>query len=273
MPNQDGLRATSFSSGPGLDPEDMSAVDFSDQALQVHLIQADAQLPGADYYQVLRWIHNAILPDTYIEIGVREGASLRAARPETLCIGIDPAAQTTLPVGSNVQLFALTSDLFFANHTSGVLSKQGHFDLAFIDGLHLFEQALRDFINLERYATPRSVVMIHDCLPLDAVTSSRTRRTQFYSGDTWKLVPALIAYRPDLRVRIIATPPTGLCLVSNCDRESTVLERRYDEIVNTYLPLTFDQYLTLRSSFPALVENSPQAVSQCVSALRTSAER
>jgi hypothetical protein len=64
------------------------------------------------------------------------------------------------------------------------------FSLAFIDGLHLFEQAFLDFIALEKFARPGSVIMIHDCLPLNRVTADRTRTTDFYTGDVWKLVGA-----------------------------------------------------------------------------------
>ena len=48
-------------------------------------------------------------------------------------------------------------------------------ELVFIDGLHLFEQVLRDLINVERHSTTDTVVLLHDCLPLDEVTSGRRR--------------------------------------------------------------------------------------------------
>ena len=35
-------------------------------------------------------------------------------------------------------------------------------DLAFIDGLHLFEFSLRDFMNVEKLAHPGSVVVFDD---------------------------------------------------------------------------------------------------------------
>jgi hypothetical protein len=246
----------------------MCEADLTDELLREHLSQAAARLPGPDYYEALKWIHDTLSPGTYLEIGVREGASLRVAHVETSCIAIDPAPQLKEPLGPNVRLFDVTSDCFFAEASLPGKWNQGHFDLALIDGLHLFEQALRDFINLERYATPQSIVMIHDCLPLDEVTSSRTRTTQFYSGDIWKMIPALIRWRPDLRMNIIAAPPTGLCLVSNCDPTSTTLNTQYDQIVNTYLSLGFEHYLAIRDSLPELVENTPQAMRNCIMTLQ-----
>jgi Methyltransferase domain len=41
--------------------------------------------------------------------------------------------------------------------------------MAFIDGLHHFEQVLRDFINVEKRATSEGLIVIHDCIPFDEV--------------------------------------------------------------------------------------------------------
>ena len=251
----------------------MGKADFSDELLQVHLTKAAARLPGPSYYEALRWIHDEVTPGTYLEIGVREGASLRAARRGTKCVGVDPAPQLQGPLGPDVRIFEMTSDRFFAGISLTDIWQQEYFDLAFIDGLHLFEQALRDFINLERHATPQSIVMIHDCMPLDEVTSSRNRTTHFYSGDTWKLVFALTRWRPDLRINIIMAPPTGLCVVSNCDSASTVLSSQYENIVNSYVPWRLDDYISHQDSFPGLVDNTSQAVSHCIAILRRPVHR
>ena len=103
-------------------------------------------------------------------------------------------------------------------------------------------QALLDFIHLERHADKGSVIMIHDCLPLDQVTADRVRTTHFYSGDIWKLAMCLKSRRPDLRIRTIATGPSGLCLVSHLDRQSRVLEAQYQECLAEYVPLDFEAY-------------------------------
>ncbi len=250
--------------GTELTAKRIDAAHLGDELLREHLSQAAAQLPGPDYYETLRWIHDAMCPGTYLEIGVRAGASLRAAHRETSCIGVDPAPQLREALGPNVRIFEMTSERFFNEVSLREIWNQGHVDVAFIDGLHLFEQALRDFINLERYTSPQSIIMVHDCIPLNGVTSSRMRTTQFYSGDTWKLVPALTQWRPDLRMKIIAAPPTGLCLIGNCDSASTVLDRQFEEVLQDYLGLDFGSYLALRDSFPELVENKPEAVKQCI---------
>ena len=50
-------------------------------------------------------------------------------------------------------------------------------DLALIDGMHHFEYALRDFMNLERLCAPQSTILIDDCFPArPADRAARARR-------------------------------------------------------------------------------------------------
>src|SRR5580698_1080401 len=123
------------------------AQTFDDALLQQHLALATRRMPGPDYYTVLRWIHEILRPATYIEIGIRKGESLRLALDQTICVGIDPEPDIQTPLSANTSVFRMTSDAFFAEEELPKLLHAPAFDLAFIDGLHLFEQALRDFIN------------------------------------------------------------------------------------------------------------------------------
>src|SRR5438034_3091673 len=107
-------------------------------------------LHGEDYFQVLQRIHGHLRPRTYIEIGVEAGKSLRLVLPGTVALGVDPEPAVAFPLPPNVRVFAETSDDFFARHD--VRAELGGLpvDLALIDGMHHFEFALRDFMNLER---------------------------------------------------------------------------------------------------------------------------
>jgi hypothetical protein len=135
----------------------------------------------------------------------------------------------------------MESDAFFASPRADAALAGAAVGLAFVDGLHLFEQALRDFIHVEKRAARESVVLFHDCLPLGAATSSRTRRTGFWTGDVWKLVPVLRRERPDLDVFVIPTYPTGLAVVTRLDPASTVLEERLGGIVREFTPLEWSE--------------------------------
>jgi hypothetical protein len=240
---------------------------YDDALRDIHIAQASEALPGPDYYTVLSWIHEVLRPATYVEIGIRHGDSLRAALAGTKCIGIDPEPTVEGPLPPDTRVFAMTSDSFFQSHDLANVLGAKTFSLAFIDGLHLFEQALLDFIHLERFATRQSIIMIHDSLPLDRTTSDRVRTTHFYSGDVWKLAMCLKARRKDLRLTTIRTGPTGLCLISGLDPRSDVLARNFDELVEEYVALDFRDYESRSHQMPDTVENTLTAVRSCIASL------
>jgi hypothetical protein len=101
--------------------------------------------------------------------------------------------------------------------------------------MHLFEFALKDFINVERYCTASSVVVFDDMLPRDVDEAARDRHTQAWTGDVFKLRDALVALRPDLRLTLVDTEPTGLLIVSNLSSTNRVLEANLPELVATYV--------------------------------------
>jgi hypothetical protein len=114
-------------------------------------------------------------------------------------------------------------------------------DLAFVDGMHLFEYALRDFINLERACDRESVILVDDCCPSEAASASREAGTMLWSGDVWKLILCLRTFRPDLKVATVDLPPGGLGVVTGLNPASTVLSDRYEEICERYMPMGFDE--------------------------------
>jgi hypothetical protein len=105
-------------------------------------------------------------------------------------------------------------------------------DLAFVDGMHLVEYALRDFMNVERYADWWSVIAFDDMLPRDVDEAARDRHTNDWTGDVYKLVATLVRYRPDLFAIQVDTEPTGLVLVFGADPENGVLRERYEAILS-----------------------------------------
>ena len=133
-------------------------------------------------------------------------------------------------------LFTLESNVFFQSGEAERALAGEAVDLAFVDGLHLFEQALRDFQNIERYAKPGTVALFHDCLPLTAETATRRRATSFWTGDVWKIAPILRRLRPDLTIFLVPTYPTGLLVVTGLDPRSRVLEERMDALIAEWTP-------------------------------------
>ncbi|MEA2327748.1 MAG: hypothetical protein QOE68_2707 [Thermoanaerobaculia bacterium] len=188
-------------------------------------------MPGDDYLIWLQRLHAAIIPASYLEIGTYRGKSLSYARQPTRAVGVDPEAMINVPLAAETFIFRETSDVFFAERRLAGLLNCEPLALAFIDGLHTFRQTLKDFMHIEALCGPRSVVLIHDTVPFDEPTQRPDRQRTFYTGDVWKVVLCLKHYRPDLDILTIATPPTGLTVVTGLDPSSRVLIDKQDEML------------------------------------------
>ncbi len=191
---------------------------------------------GMHYLLVLQHLHETLKPKVYFEIGTESGASLSFATCTS--IAVDPNFQLQADISRNkpeLHQYQGTSDDFFA---SGMLNRLGlTVDLAFLDGMHLFEYLLRDFINIERFMAPDGVVTLHDCVPFNHVIAERDwdrTVTRAWTGDVWKIIPILREYRPDLKVSVIDAAPTGLVVIQNLDPNSRLLVENYSQIIEKY---------------------------------------
>jgi SAM-dependent methyltransferase len=194
------------------------------------------------YRARLRQLHERLGPRTYLEIGVAAGRSLALANPSTLAVGVDPALSIEVELGPRTRLVDQTSDDFFATRDVAAMFDGAGIELAFIDGLHLFEQALRDLANVARFLAPGGWIVLHDTLPYDRIVAQRQRTTQKWTGDVWKVVECLRHERPDLSVVTIDVPPTGLTLVRGLDPADTTLLDDHERLVATYVDLPADGY-------------------------------
>jgi len=227
--------------------QDQKAGECYQQALavnptagKIHQGLARLHLRGPHYLEALSRIHANLRPASYIEIGIRKGTSFRLASPDIPAVGIDPnplVDEAELP--GRHRIIRDTSDNYFQ---SGRLSSDlggVPVDLAFIDGMHLMEFALRDFIALEKSAHPGATILVHDCYPLNEMTARRRQETPFWSGDVWKLILCLKEYRKDLKLLTLPCPPTGLAVITRLDPLSTVLANSLEEIYKSYIPIDF----------------------------------
>lgn len=200
-------------------------------------------------HEFLRRLHETVQPRNYLEIGVNDGRSLALSRVPS--IAVDPAFKVTVALRCHLDLVKATSDDFFAlpdplahlrgrgdrpagpGKAGGSPDKEGDpsLDLTFIDGMHLFEFALRDFMNVERHADWWSVIVFDDMLPRNVDEAARDRHTVEWAGDVYKLIPVLARYRPDLTVIPVDTRPTGVLVVLAADPTNTALRDHHDEIL------------------------------------------
>jgi hypothetical protein len=208
-------------------------------------------LDGLHYLEVLSELHRRLRPRTYLEIGTWKGASLRVASCASLAV--DPMFQLEEGViGAKPMcvFYQSTSDEFFAfRDPVAILGKR--VDLAFIDALHVFEYALRDFIGTERSVAQSSIIVLDDPCPRDYFMARRslvpsvdvpTKYPGYWTGDVWKLVPVLREYRPDITLTCIDTLPTGLMTCTNLNPDDRTLVTKYDEIVARWREVRLEDY-------------------------------
>jgi hypothetical protein len=203
-----------------------------------------------DQNQFLGRLHAVAKPRNYLEIGVAAGKSLGLSRVPS--IAVDPAYKITMPVHCDLQLVPETSDKFFKRRDPIRHLRSGRnpirnmrrgraafdrylggtvLDFAFIDGLHLFEFALRDFMNVERFSSWTSLIVIDDVMPRNAEEGARERTTTAWTGDVYKLTAALRRHRPDLILLPMNTRLTGVLVVLGADPSNTTLRDQYDVLL------------------------------------------
>ncbi len=180
------------------------------------------------YLEALKIVHSTLKPRSYVEIGCEFGRSLRLAN--CVVLAIDPINRLTGDLTDRVKFFQETSDQFF--QTRSVRDVLGcSYDLGFIDGMHLVEYVLRDFINMEANAHTRSVIIVDDALPEKNEYAGRAPVVSDWTGDVYRLLGILKEYRPDLRITFFDVADKGFTVVDQLDPASTALRETLPEIL------------------------------------------
>lgn len=159
-------------------------------------------------HEFLAMLHDLMPEDYfYLEIGVHTGESLKLAKE--LAWGVDPDPATPYrPLRGNEHIFHAKSEDFFRTNT-----EIPYVDLAFIDGMHLWEYAYQDFRNLEQYCSGTSVIVFDDVLPYNQAIASRMQPPGGdWTGDVWKVI-GVLEQREDLHGALVNTFPTGSLVV------------------------------------------------------------
>ncbi len=144
---------------------------------------------------------------SYLEVGVSKGNTFISidAKDKTAVdpnFRFDPEEPPYIDAGIYYQE---SSDVFFARHSNK------KFDLIFLDGLHTFNQTLRDFCNAIEVLNPRGVIIIDDTYPADIYSAHpdphvarmvrRIDKNQpdlkaGWHGDVYKVVFTIAEYFP-----------------------------------------------------------------------------
>ena len=154
----------------------------------------------------------------YLEIGVNDGICLLSIQCPSKT-GVDPSPKIGIktwitsvlkyPKNIRTKIIKKTSDDFFENNTS-------EFDVTFIDGLHTYEQVLRDFCNAYNSLSLGGTIFLHDTLPPHRASSIRAQSyneaeslnvsgwTGDWCGDVWKILVHCQRHFPDLKIHTYA---------------------------------------------------------------------
>ena len=108
---------------------------------------------------------------SYLEIGCDRNQSFSNINIDKR-VGVDPVEGGT---------HKMTSDEFFSNNND-------KFDVIFIDGLHQYEQVIKDVKNSLNCLTKNGIILLHDCLPRTLWNQVYPRINSDWNGDVWKAI-------------------------------------------------------------------------------------
>ena len=125
-------------------------------------------------WDLIQHIINKYNYTSYLEIGCDKNQSFSRIKINKK-IGVDPISGGTIRD---------TSDNFFINN-------KDKFDIIFIDGLHHYEQVIKDIYNSLDILNDNGRILIHDCLPRTIAHQAIPRYRGSWNGDVWKSIVEL----------------------------------------------------------------------------------
>lgn len=132
----------------------------------------------------------------YLEIGVRDGKNFNQIKVKNKT-NVDPAPTVACD-------FEVTSDEFFQNLSDDIL-----YDIVFIDGLHLAEQAYKDVRNALKHLKDNGTIVMHDCNPPSAFHQREIYEVNGvlppWNGTVWKAWAQLRCDSSDITMAVINT--------------------------------------------------------------------
>lgn len=206
----------------------------------------------------------------YLEIGLFEGATFRKVEAPVK-VGVDPdfafdvdAARAEEPASV---LHEVTSDEYFG----AIVEPDARFDVVFLDGLHTFEQTLRDFTNATSFLATTGVIVIDDVTPISHMSAIRDERrfqalrgmlgveSGAWMGDVFRLVYFLDTFWQQFTFRTIEE--TDSQLVCWRSRREAVTERKVAEVAGmTFDDMMFDRECYHPAPFATILDEIRMAI-------------
>ena len=150
---------------------------------------------------------------SYLEIGIGDNTNFTQIKA-VYKASVDPF--------ENNATYKLTSDKFFGGNGA-------HYDIIFIDGLHLAEQVHKDIINSLNCLQSGGVIVCHDMNPAQEKDQVREHiPNTTWNGDVWKAWVTLRKERDDLEMYVI-----------DSDCGCGIITKGSQNKLKTDLPITF----------------------------------
>jgi Methyltransferase domain len=226
---------------------------------------ADA-LPGMNRIRAVQRALDGRVNPVYLEIGVSRGQAFQRISADVK-IAVDPAFKLTERTreladakARATHYFETTSDAFLDNEAAFL--EQHPIDVALIDGLHTYEQVVRDVEKTLRYLRDDGVIFLHDCNPPFALAARRAESWDefisqqsgplvigIWNGDVWKAIVHLRSTRTDLLVGVLKCDQ-GVGFVRKGTPESTLSYSPAEIEGLTYVDLKADRARLLNLKSP-----------------------
>lgn len=157
----------------------------------------------------------------YLEIGVNNGACFLRLKASNK-FAVDPSFKIAPgrklkyfiknPANVNNRYFEQTSDDFFASQKEFLQNNRP--GVVFVDGLHTYEQSLRDVMNSLSFLDDNGVILMHDCNPLSEIAAYPAESIDhakatlngyhgIWNGDVWKAIVHMRSLMPELDVFVL----------------------------------------------------------------------
>ena len=135
-------------------------------------------------WDLIQMIINKYNFENYLEIGCDKDQLFSKIRIKNK-VGVDPISGGTI---------RSTSDIFFLKNPND------KYDVIFIDGLHYYEQVIKDIKNSLKILNDDGFILVHDCLPRSLAHQAVPRYRGSWNGDVWK---SIVELRNDINLDII----------------------------------------------------------------------
>ena len=180
--------------------------------------------------EIIQEIINKKKFQNYLEIGCDQDENFSQITIKKK-IGVDPKCGGT---------HRMTSDKFFENN-------EEKFDIIFLDGLHTYEQTIKDINNSIKSVTNDGLIMIHDCLPKKIWNQVVPRIYGHWTGDVWKAIVEARTWKQIQTHTIIADH--GLGLIKKNNNKNILLDK-----IENFKKLKYRDYYTKHQKYMNPVE-------------------